>query len=52
MAADLRVRERTEKLRAVLGLNTEQHGDKVKLLMQEILDVAIEGWLSARVLGR
>jgi hypothetical protein len=46
------VRERTEELCAVIGLNTVQHGDKVKLLMQEMLDVAVEGWLSTKTPGQ
>jgi hypothetical protein len=51
LAADLRVRERTEELCAVLGLNPLAHRDRCEALMQTMLDVAIESWLSAKALG-
>lgn len=52
LAADLRVRQRTETLCAVLNLNPLRDREQVELLIQELLDVAMEGWLSAKVLGR
>jgi len=52
LAADLRVRERTETLCTLLNINPLRDRRQVEMLMQEMLDVAIEGWLSAKALGR
>ena len=51
LASDLRVRERTEALCALLNINPLRDRERVAMLMQEMLDVAIEGWLSARALA-
>jgi hypothetical protein len=52
LATDLRVRERTEELCTMLNINPLCDRAQVAMLMQEMLDVAIEGWLSAKALGR
>ena len=52
LVAGLRIRERTAVLCARLGINPLTDREKTKELMETMLDVATESWLSARALGR
>lgn len=52
IATDLRIRERTAELCTLMGINPLTHREQCQALMETLLDVAIEGWLSAKALGR
>ena len=51
LVADLKIRECTAELCARLEIYPLADRKKCKQIMETMLDVAIEGWLSAKALG-